>query len=153
MARITFKFDPEFDDNVYRASHKSRSSLRPLYDQVRMVTDIIARDAKRAALGEWVRAEAEAQGLREGRKFGARQDDWLYAKARSFAIRSVYNTVAPTMEYNGKEIYGMVSINRKGSAMVEFGGPDPVAEIGRDSGRYVIHPPYAFLRNAMGRAG
>lgn len=153
MARITFEFDPDFDDNVYRASNKSRSSLRPLYDQVRMVTDTIAKDARRAAIGEWIRAESEAQALRDNRKFGSRQDDWLYAKARSFAIRSISTTIIPTMEYDGKEIYGKVSMNRKGSAMVEFGGPDPVAEIGRDSGKYVIHPPYSFLRNAMGRAG
>lgn len=153
MARITFEWDPGFDDNVYRASNKSRSSLRPLYDLVRHATDAIARDAKRAIIGEWVRAEAEAEGLRDNRKFGSRQDDWLYAKARSFAMRSAMNTVTPTMEYDGKEIYGKVSINRRGSAMVEFGGPDPVAEVGRDTGKYVIHPPYAFLRNAMGRAG
>lgn len=153
MARVKFEFDPEFDDNVYRASNKSRSSLRPLYDQVRSVTDSIARDAKRAMIGEWVRAEAEATGLRNNRKFGSQQDDFRYAKARSFALRSAFNTITPTMEYDGKEIFGMVSINRRGSAMVEFGGPDPVAEVGRDTGKHVIHPPYAFLRNAMGRAG
>lgn len=153
MARITFEFDPMFDDNVYRASNKTRSSLRPLYDHVRSVTDRIARDAKRSAVGEWIRAEAEAQALRDNRKFGSQQDDWLYAKARSFALRSAFNTINPTMGYDGKEIYGRVTINRRGSAMVEFGGPDPVAEVGRDTGKYVIHPPYSFLRNAMGRAG
>lgn len=153
MARITFEFDPTFDENVYRASNKQGSSLRPLYDQVRRVTDSIAKDAKGAALGEWIRAESEAQALRDQRTHGDRQDDWLYAKARSFAIRSVFNTIVPTMGFDGTEIYGRVEINRRGSSAVEFGGPDVVAEVGKGTGQYVQHPPYAFLRRAMDRAG
>jgi hypothetical protein len=153
MPSIKFEFDPEFDDNVYRASNKQGSSLRGLYDKVRAVTDEIARSAKRSIEGEWTRAESEALALRDERTHGDQKNDWLYAKARSFALRTAASSTFPTMGYDGKEIYGMVSINRRGSAMVEFGGPDPVAEIGRDTGKYVEHPPYSFLRRAMDRAG
>lgn len=152
MARVTFTFDPNFKDNIYRASNKQGSSLRPLYDKVRAVTDGIAKSAKGSMLGEWIRAESEAQALRDERTHGDRKNDWLHAKAKSFALRSAYQSVVPTMGFDGREIYGRVTINRRGSAMIEFGGPDPVAEIGRDSGQYVNHPPYAFLRNALGRA-
>lgn len=153
MARVTFEWDPQFDENVYRASNKQGSSLRGLYDMVRRVTDSIAKDAKRSMTGEWIRAEAEAQGLRDSRTHGDKQKDWLYAKANSFALRSALQSTVPTMGFDGHEIYGMVSINRRGSMSLEFGGPDPVAEVGKGTGIYVNHPPYAFLRRAMDRAG
>jgi hypothetical protein len=151
MPRVRFEFDPTFDDNVYRASNKQGSSLRGLYDKVRSVTDQIALSAKRSIENEWTRAESEAFALRDERTHGDQKNDWLYAKARSFALRTAASATVPTMGFDGKEIYGRVSINRRGSAMVEFGGPDPVAEIGRDTGKYVEHPPYAFLRRAMER--
>lgn len=152
MARVTFEFDPEFKDNIYRASYKQGSSLKPLYNKVRSVTDEIANSARQSMLSEWIRAEGEANALRDERTHGDKKNDWLYAKARSFALRSAYQSTFPTMGYDGHEIYGRVTINRRGSFMIEFGGPDPVAEIGRDSGQYVNHPPYSFLRNAVRRA-
>lgn len=153
MAKIEFRFDPEFKNNIYRASNKQGSSLRPLYDQVRAVTDSISSNARTMMLGEWIRVESEAQALRDERTHGDQKNDWLYAKAKSFALRSAYNSTIPTMEFDGTQILGRVTINRRGSAMIEFGGPDPVAEVGRDSGQYVNHPPYSFLRNAIGKAG
>lgn len=153
MPRVTFEFDPTFDENVYRASYKQGSSLRGLYDMVRSVTDEIAKSARRSIEAEWTRAESEAFALRDERTHGDQKNDWLYAKARSFALRTAAAATVPTMGFDGKEIYGRVTINRRGSAMVEFGGPDPVAEIGRDTGKYVEHPPYAFLRRAIDKAG
>src|ERR1044071_9748900 len=149
MARITFEFDPDFDQNVYHASNKTRSSLRGLYDTVRSVTDEIAKSAKSAIQSEWVRAEAEATATRNQR-FGNGKDSFLRAKAKAFALRSAANTVGPTMGTD-TEICGRVAINREGSVSLEFGGTDPKAEIGKGTGNYLVHPAYAFLRNAARR--
>lgn len=153
MARVRFVFDPDFDDNVYRASNKSRSSLRPLYDQVRSITDDIAASAKNAIETEYQMAEADASGNKQNATHGEGKNKFLIAKARSFALRSAANSTVPTMGFDGKEIYGRVLINRKGSFTLEFGGPDPVAEIGKGTGQYVVHPAYSFLRRAMDRSG
>lgn len=153
MARVEFVFDPEFDDNIYKASNKSRSSLRPLFDEVRRVTDTIYFDAKSRADAEAARAEADVQAAKPNRFKPEGKRVFDEAKARSFALKSAANTMAPTMEFDGKEIFGRISINRKNSDSVEYGGTDPVAEIGRGTGEYVVHPPYAFLRRAMDGAG
>lgn len=149
MARITFEFDPEFDDNIRKASNKSNSSLRPLFDTVRDVTDRIYFNAKARMDAEAGRAEGEVQAAKPDRFKPDGSHRFNLAKAKSFALRSAAQTTAPTMEFDGNEIFGRVTINRKSSASVEFGGLDPVAEVGRGTGEYVEHPPYAFLRRAM----
>lgn len=151
MARVRFDFDKDFDNNVYRASNKSNSSLRPLYDQVRQITDRIADHAKSAIEMEYQTAEADASGKRENATHGEGRTQFLRAKAKSFALRSAANSTVPTMGFDGKEIFGRVLINRKGSYSLEYGGPDPVAEIGKGTGEYLVHPAYAFLRRAMDR--
>lgn len=145
---IKFEFDPEFDNNVYRASNKSRSSLRNLYDTVRKVTDSISKNAKSEILTEWIGAEAEASGASKKEKLD-KQVGFLTTKARSFALKSAYDSTFPTMGFDGREIYGRVTINRRGSVALEFGGADVVAEIGKGTGNYLQHPPYAFLRRAL----
>lgn len=152
MARVIFEFDPDFDDNVYHASNKSRSSLAPLFNIVRKKTDEIAKAAKDAIGREWYNAESEATGNRNKRFDKNHNSSFLAAKAKAFALLSAYNTIAPTMGVDN-EIFGRVTINRRGSTTLEFGGPDPTAEIGRGTGNYVVHPAYSFLRNAMRRAG
>lgn len=151
--RVRFEFDDRFDDNIYRASNKSNSSLHPLYDKVRSVTDDIAKATKRLIGGEYNRAEAEAKAIKntdwDSNYGGHGRKGWLTAKARAFALRTAASSTVPTMGYDGKEIYGRVEINRRGSASLEFGGPDPVAEMGKGSGEFVNHPPYGFLRRAM----
>lgn len=151
--KTRFVFDKDLDDNIYRASNKSNSSLRPLYDKVRSVTDDIAKTAKRLIGGEYNRAEAEAKAIKntewDSNYGGHGRKGWLAAKARAFALRSAISATVPTMGYDGREIYGRVEINRRGSSSLEFGGPDPVAEMGKGSGEFVDHPPYAFLRRAM----
>jgi hypothetical protein len=151
--KVRFEIDKRFDDNVYRASNKSNSSLHPLYDKVRSTTDDIAKAAKNLISGESNRAEAEAKSIRNSEwnsDYGGHgRKGWLAAKARSFALKSAAGATVPTMGYDGKEIYGRVEINRRGSSSLEFGGPDPVAEMGKGSGEFVEHPPYAFLRRAM----
>lgn len=149
MARINFEFDPDFDDNIMRASHKSKSSLRPLFDTVRSVTDQIYFDARSRLESEANRAEAEVQAAKPSRFKPDGKIAFDYAKAKSFALKSAASTIGPTMNYDGEEIFGRVTINRKNSASVEFGGLDPTAEIGKGTGQYVEHPPYAFLRRAM----
>lgn len=153
---VQFKFDKDFDDNVYRASNKSNSSLRPLYDQVREKTDSIASIAQASIRDAAGAAETEVDSIKhskwESNYGGKGRHGWLYAKAKSFALKSAASSVAPTMGYDGREIYGRVLINRRGSVSLEFGGPDPVAEIGRGTGEYVEHPPYSFLRNASRKA-
>lgn len=155
MARykVRFEIDKRFDDNVYRASNKSNSSLHPLYDKVRSVTDEIAKAAKDLISGEYNRAEAEAKSIKNSEwnsNYGGHgRKGWLAAKAKAFALRSAASSTAPSMGYDGTEIYGRVEINRQGSSSLEFGGPDPVAEMGKGSGEFVEHPPYAFLRRAM----
>lgn len=148
MGRVRFEFDPDFRDNVYRASNKTGSSLRPLYDLVRKTTDKIARTAKLRIQNEWYNAEAVAQNI-DNKAYGADKQEFLYYKALSFALRSAMNSTYPTMGYDGNEIYGRVTINRRGSTSLEYGGVDPVAEVGKGTGEHVSHPAYAFLRNAL----
>lgn len=153
MARVTkFEFYPSFDDDIKSASNKSRSSLRPLFDKVREVTNQIYFDAKDAITAEAGRAAAEVAATRDNRFKPTGKILWQTAKAREFALRSAANSVHPTMDYDG-EIFGRVAIFRKNSYAVEFGGTDTVAEIGKGTGLYVEHPPYAFLRRAMDRTG
>lgn len=148
MGNVRFEFDPQFRDNVYRASNKTGSSLRPLYDLVRKITDDISRKAKARIQVEWYNAEAVAQNV-ETKTHGEGRNQFLQAKALSFSLRSALGATWPTMGFDGKEIYGRVSINRRGSSSLEYGGTDPVAEIGKGTGNYVQHPAYAFLRNSM----
>lgn len=153
---VRFDFDKDFDDNVYRASNKTNSSLKPLYNQVRSKTDEIAHSARGAIQREAGVAEGDVDSIKNSRwntNYGGHgRQGWLEAKAKAFALKSAANSVAPKMGYDGREIYGRVEINRRGSVTLEFGGPDPVAEIGKGSGNYVVHPPYSFLRNAMRKA-
>lgn len=151
MARVVFEFDKDFDTNVYHASNKTRSSLSPLYNQVRRTTDNIAKEAKDAIEKQWKYAEAEKEGTKHLKFDKNHNNPYLYAKAKEFALRSAYNTIRPTMGVD-KEIYGRVSINRTGSTALEYGGIDVKAEMGRGTGNYLVHPVYAFLRNAMRRA-
>lgn len=152
--KTRFVMDKDFDDNVYRASNKTNSSLHPLYDHVRQVTDNIAKLTKRAIGGEYNRAEAEAKSIKntkwDSHYGGHGRKGWLAAKAKAFALRTAYSATFPTMGYDGKEIYGRVVINRRGSSSLEYGGTDPVAELGKGTGEYLEHPPYAFLRRSMG---
>jgi hypothetical protein len=152
MARVTFEFDPDFDNNLYHASNKSRSSLSPLFNTVRNITDNIAKEAKNAIQREWYIAENEATSNRDKRFDKNHNDSFLVAKARAFALKSGYQSVAPTMGVDS-QIFGRVTINRTGSTALEYGGIDVKAEIGRGTGNYVVHPAYAFLRNAMHKAG
>lgn len=149
---IKFEFYPTFDEDIKSASYKSRSSLRPLFDKVREVTDQIYFHAKDMMDSEAGRAEADVAVTKPIRFTGAGSIAFKTAKARSFALKSAANSVKPTMDYDG-EIFGRVAIFRKNSYAVEFGGTDSVAEIGKGTGQYVEHPPYAFLRRAMDRAG
>ncbi|MET0463748.1 MAG: hypothetical protein ABW007_11365 [Chitinophagaceae bacterium] len=153
---VRFNFDKDFDDNVYRASNKTNSSLKPLYNQVRSKTDEIAEIAKTSIKREAGSAESDVDSIKnskwESNYGGKGRHGWLAAKAKAFALKSAAQSVAPSMGYDGREIYGRVSINRRGSDTLEFGGPDPVAELGKGSGEYLVHPPYSFLRNAMRRA-
>lgn len=153
MPKVEFEFDPEFDDNVYRASNKTRSSLRGLYDMVRSKTDEIAADAKLRIESEQALAEQGIKAVLKEVYQGGDKAPFLEKKARSFALRAAANSLVPIMGFDGKEIYGRVIINRKGSISIEMGGADPVAEIGKSTGEYIVHPPYAFLRRSMERAG
>ena len=153
MARVIFEFDPQFDENIYKASNKSGSSLRPLFDTVRSVTDSIYQTAYELVAREAGRAENEVQQAKSKRFSRTGKDSFNTAKARAFALKSAKRSIFPSMEYDGKEIYGQVAIYRKGSASLEFGGVDTTAEIGKGTGVYVEHPPYAFLRRAMDSHG
>lgn len=151
--KVRFQEDPLFRTNVYRASNKSGSSLRGLYDQVRAKTDDIAKAARANIAKEYEMAQSHSLAAKALLKPNADNRDYLTSKARAFALRSALNTTMPTMGFDGKEIYGRVTMNRKGSMTLEFGGPDPVAEIGFGTNDYVIHPPYGFLRRAADREG
>lgn len=151
MARVTFEFDADFDNNLYHASNKTRSSLAPLFNQVRKTTDAIAKQAKEDIQREWYFAESDVQGSRNTRFNKNNNSAFLEAKARAFALRSGFQSIAPTMGVDS-QIYGRVAINRNGSTALEYGGIDVKAEIGRGTGNYVVHPAYAFLRNAMRKA-
>jgi hypothetical protein len=150
--RIRFEFDPQFDENVYRASNKTRSSLRPLYDLVRKATDEIRDHAIDAIESEYEKAEQQTQGTK-GKAYGTGKKAFLEAKARSFALRSARDSTFATMGFDGREIYGRVTMNRTGSQTLEFGGADPKAEVGKGTGVYIVHPAYSFLRRAMDREG
>lgn len=150
---VRFEFDRRFDDNVYRASNKSNSSLHNLYDEVRSVTDKIASKARILIKQELGPAEADATAIKNTKwnsDYGGRgRKGWLAAKAKVFALKSAGATTHPSMGYDGKEIYGRVEINRRGSSSLEFGGTDPVAELGKGSGEHLSHPAYHFLRRSM----
>lgn len=148
MTRIQFEFYPTFDDDIKSASSKSKSSLRPLFDQVREVTDQIYFKAHDLIESEAGRAEAEVQAAKPDRFKPSGKIEFQTAKARAAALKTAANSVKPIMDYDG-EIFGRVAIFRRQSASIEFGGIDPVAEIGKGTGQYVEHPPYAFLRRAM----
>lgn len=152
MARVTFVFDDDFDENIYKASYRSRSSLRPIYDTVRRVTDQIYFHARSSMDGEVGRMEANVQAVKDDYSRGGREV-FNRAKAIASAVKTARNTLYPSMQYDGKEIFGRVAIGRKHSWAVEFGGNDPTAEIGKGSGRYANLPAYAFLRRAMDRMG
>ena len=151
MARVTFEFDDDFDTNLYHASNKTRSSLAPLFNIVRSKTDEISKAAKEAMQREWYNAESDAQKSRGTRFDKNHNSSFLEAKARAFALKSVFQSIAPTMGVDS-QIFGRVTINRTGSTALEYGGIDVKAEIGRGTGNYVVHPAYAFLRNAMRKA-
>lgn len=151
MARVTFEFDSDFDTNLYHASNKTRSSLAPLFNIVRKKTDEISKAAKEAMQREWYFAEAAAQKSRGTRFDKNHNSSFLEAKARAFALKSGFQSIAPTMGVDS-QIFGRVTINRTGSTALEYGGIDVKAEIGRGTGNYVVHPAYAFLRNAMRKA-
>lgn len=150
--RVRFQFYPDFDENVYRASKKTRSSLRPLYDIVRKATDEIRDHAIEGIESEYEKAESQAQGAKRT-AYGSGKNAFLEAKARSFALRSARDNTFATMGFDGHEIYGRVTMNRSGSQNLEFGGSDPKAEVGKGTGVYIVHPPYSFLRRAMDREG
>lgn len=146
-----FVFDPDFDDNLRKASNKSGSSLRPIFDKVRKITDDIAKVAKDSIEQEYRVVEASVLNARGDYSRSGRRS-FLASKAIAFALRSAANSTVPIMDYDGKEIYGSVIINRTGSNSIEFGGIDPKAEIGKGTGEFVQHPPYAFLRRALDRS-
>lgn len=149
-----FVTDPRFVDNLNRASNKSRSSLRPLFDQVRKITDEIAAYAKLDL--QKLASEAESATRVARQQVGGDVklvSDFRRAKARAFALKTAVNSVVPTMQYDGKKIFGRVMINRRGSYSIEYGGVDPVGEIGKGTGQFVVHPAYAVLRNAARRVG
>lgn len=155
MAKAKFVVDPDFENNLYRASNKSRSSLSPLFDLVRNVTDRIASIAKTELekLAEEAESQVEpAKKLISGDNPNQGKKDFRRAKARAFALKSGANSTFPVMDYDGEGILGRVVINRRGSASLEYGGIDPVAELGKGTGEYVSHPAYAILRNAARRA-
>ena len=148
-----FEFDPEFDDNVYRASNKSGSSLKPLYDKVRAETDNAYVKTRELIAREAGRAESEVQAAKARRFSKSGKHSFNYAKAKAFALKSARTSVAPSMGFDGKEIYGRVAIYRRNSDSLEFGGTDPVVEIGRGTGEYIVHPAYSFLRRALDGLG
>lgn len=152
MPRVKFEFYPTFDDDIRNASNKSRSSLRPLFDKVRSVTDEIYFHAKDMIDSEAGRAEAAVEAVKPIRFTEAGKIAFQTNKARAAALKTAANSVKPTMGSDG-EIFGRVAIFRRSSVSLEFGGIDPVAEIGKGTGEYVEHPPYAFLRRATDRAG
>lgn len=150
MAR--FVFDPDFDENLRKASNKSGSSLRPLFDTVRSITDNIAKTAKLSIELEARVAASEILSAKGDYSRSGRQR-FLRGKAKEFALRSAANSTVPIMGYDGYEIFGRVLINRADSATLEFGGVDSKAEIGRGTGQYVEHAAYSFLRRALDRSG
>src|SRR5689334_3048058 len=153
MARVTFVFDDDFDENIHKASNTSGSSLRPIFDQVRKTTDDIAVHAREMIAREAGRMQALVTEVKPDRFSRHGKANFNYFKAVAFALRSARDTLAPTMEYDGTEIFGRVAIYRRDSRSIEFGGIDSVAEIGKGTGVYVTHPAYAFLRRAMDRMG
>lgn len=153
MARTTFVFDDDFDENVYKASSKSNSSLRPLYDTVRRVTDEIYFSARDSISQEAGVAEGNLNAIKNERFKPGAGDLYNFYKAKAFALMSARNSTYPSMGYDGKEIFGRVAIGRKYSYSLEYGGLDFTAEIGKDTGQYVNHPAYAFLRRAMDMVG
>lgn len=140
---------PDFPENVRKASNKSRSSLRPLFDEVRKATDKIYFDVRQEIQGEMGRAEGDMQAYKSKRFSTSGKKNYAHAKAKHAALKTAFNSVFPMMDYDGKEILGRVVIGRKYSFTLEFGGPDPVAEIGKGTGEHVVHPAYSFLRRAI----
>lgn len=145
-----FVKDKDFENNLYRASNRSRSSLKPLYDQVRDITDRAAELAKDELAKLASTAQSEVEVNRSKIKNAKTEvSSFRAAKARAFALKTAQNSTFPTMGYDGDQIYGRIIINRRGSASIEYGGIDPVAEIGKGTGEFVQHPAYAVLRNAL----
>lgn len=146
MPQVKFEFYPTFDDDIYHASNKSRSSLRNLYDTVRQVTDNI-RDNAIAQL-ESLYEQAESQAQSGDKTHGESRSRFLRAKAKAFTFRSTRDTTIAIMGVD-REIYGRVIMNRTDSWSIEFGGVDRKAEVGKGTGEFITHPAYGVLRRAM----
>lgn len=151
MGKIKFEFYPTFESDVYRASYKSRSSLRGLYDKVRSVTDDIRDGAIETLEGLYELSESQAQS--GDKTHGESRNRFLRAKAKAFTFRTTRDTTIAIMGFDGHEIYGRVLMNRTDSWAIEFGGSDRKAEVGKGTGEYIIHPAYGVLRKAMDRIG
>lgn len=151
MAKARFEFYPTFEPDIYRASYKSRSSIRNLYDTVRSVTDNIRDGAIEILEGLYEESESQAQS--GNKTHGESLKRFLRAKAKSFTFRTTRDLTIAVMGFDGKEIYGRVIMDRTDSWAIEFGGVDRKAEAGKGTGDYIVHPPYGVLRRAMDRIG
>lgn len=152
MAKRGFRFDKSFDRHLRFPNE--RTSLKPVGDKVREVSDDIRDAALRLINAEYARARSVTLAIREGSydaNAGRPGQGYLTAEAKEFALKSAADTTVAYMTGDTSGLKGRVAINRTGSATLEYGGEDPAARLG-NTGQRVTHPAYAFLRRAMDSA-
>lgn len=152
MAKSSFRLAKSFDRHLNHP--RKGTSLHPLGDALRQVSDGVAETARDLISGELARKTALVLAIRNGFDAnGPREGHGLTrALAEQFALKSALDTTVPYMTGNGTSMIGRVIINRTGSSSLEYGGEDSGVVLGRGSNERPNHPAYAFLRRALDRA-
>lgn len=153
MAKSRFVLDKSFGRHLNHPTQKT--SLRPLGDTLRQVSDDVAESAKGMILQQYLAAQAKTQAIKSGQldaNDSRPGQGYLRAKAEEFALKSALDSTIAYMTGDGTSMVGRVTINRTGATSLEFGGEDSGVVLGQGSKERPNHPAYAFLRRALDRA-
>lgn len=143
---IKIVWEPGFEAKAFHFN----SSLNPLGDLVRQVTDEIGNRARNAALAEAARWEGQrdtTKGLLKS-QFQNEKMRYFRAKAMAYSLKRYASTLRFTMEKSGDQNYGMVGSYHARGDRIEFGGSDNKMELGK-TGVKLEYPAFGFLRRAV----
>lgn len=139
-----------WDEGFEAKAFHYRSSLNPLGDLVRTITDEIGHRAKRIVETETAVYEAErdsSKGLLK-KEYKTQKMRYYRAKAMAYSLKIYGQTIRMTMEKDGDQNYGMVASYHARGDRIEFGGTDDKIELGK-TGIKLDYPAFGFLRRAV----
>lgn len=147
MANVYIEWDEGFEEQAFHW----RSSLNPLGNQVRQVTDEISKRVIGLARNEAGRFSGTADDVRGIIRKNDRQERLRYFrnKAMAYSLKKYVELVKPIMVHDGKENYGAVVAYHAAADKIEFGGKDEQIELGK-TGERLTYPAFAFLRRGLG---